>query len=645
MRLGLKVFLGVILIICCGVAFSAEEQAPPVEQPADEELISLNLTDQVSLRALLDYVQKQTGKSFVFDALPASETVTILPGRKISRKSLFTLFESVLAIKGYVMRPTTGDWIEIRKMSGIARKPLPILTPDDLRQLPETDAVLTVAYPLAHVSTNEILPAVQSLAYAAETVITLPRPNILLMTDYATNLRQLVTIVSLIDSGENFPSWKIIPLEYANAESLGVQFVRWLREDARLSGADQAQQTAYVDFDIGTNSLIVFAVPAKMKEIETIIAGLDIEPVSGSRNIAIFPLKNSKALDLEKTLQQLTDYQPPSGVSAVPGARQPRAAVRPQEAGMSAVKVLGDETSNSIIVFGPPEVQKDIANLIRELDGRKAQVFLEALVVQVVAGKDTDVGVELASWGGDAEDGGIGVTSFEYSDYDFETGVRTILPGQGLASAVIHDDQIPALLKALQTDNDGRVVSRPRILVNDHKEALFESLDEQPYTTLSSVTSTTSAVSFQGYAEAGTKLKIIPHIGEGGYLVLEMELEISQFTGTASSDSVPPPKRSDTLKSFVTVPDDSTIVIGGLSGYHKTTTVRKVPVLGDIPVFGRLFQREITIQDDSTEYVFIKAQIANQESFEDLKALSEAPIAESEAIQEDIQREESGSVD
>ncbi len=308
---------------------------------------------------------------------------------------------------------------------------------------------------------------------------------------------------------------------------------------------------------------------------------------------------------------------------AVPGAgaRGPAGAGAGAGGGLISagdLRIIGDENSNTVIVFGPADAQAEIEALIKELDKRKSQVLIEALVVQVSGGDNLDVGVELASWGSD----GIGVSAFGFSTYDYTTGTRTIKEDLGVTGAVIKNGEIPMLLRALLVEDSGKIISRPRLLANDNKEATFKSLDQQPTTQVNAISSNTSTTSFQGYQDAGTTLTITPQISEGGYLTLDITLEISQFTGTSEDASVPPPKRTDSLKSTITVPDKSTIVIGGLSGYHLTETIKQVPILGRIPILGALFRRTTRTRDDATEYIFIKAQIAKDEGFEDLLGIS-----------------------
>ena len=605
---------------------------PPAE-PGQEE-ITLSLTGPVQLRALLDWVQDVTGMYFMFeDATLATGSITLLPAGKIRRDHVLPLFESVLAYEQLVMVPSTGKWTIIKRAPDAGKSPIPLITPEQLMGMPDTDAVLTVVYPLKYSGVQDIQASVTQLAAGpgAGAIVALMRANVLLLTDYATNLKRIVTILDLIDVKDNVPQLRVFPLQYAGADQLAGLISRVVQAQAQASGSIREQQANKVDFDLGTNSLVVLALPPAMSDIEEMVLALDVKPDAGQRNIRFYPLKNTKAKDVAATLEALT-AQAPSGVRQVAGARQPVPTGMPGgigQIGDVAVKIVGDEATNAIIVVAPPEIQEEVANLINELDRRKSQVLIEALVVQVSAGKDLDVGVELSKeW----QDGTAG-TAFGLSTIDEDTGARVVDVGQGLTGTLLENSEVRVILHALLTDNEGQIVSRPRLLANDNAKATFDSVDEQPYTTLSTVTTTTAVTSFGDYAKAGTTLVITPHISEGDYLTLEIDLKISQFTGASISSSVPPPRRSDNVATEVTIPNDSTIIIGGLSGYHTTRIERKVPLLGDIPVLGWLFKRTIATRDDTTEYIFIKARLAKEDDFSDLLNLSNGAKAASDQLE------------
>ncbi|MHC4714649.1 MAG: secretin N-terminal domain-containing protein [Planctomycetota bacterium] len=615
----------------------AQETAQAPSGGAGERFISINLTGEVDLRTFLDYVSDRTGKVFLYDN-KFSGKVTLLAPVKLPEDRLFDLLEAMLEYEGFALEPV-GDWlIKVQRAQEAATKPLPFYRPEDLADIPDSDTMITLAYKLEYVGVPEIQTSLATFLGAARTgAAWLQRSNIIIITDYARNIRRIVDIIRMVDNADNVPDYEIIPLEYADAETLGRQIARVLQAESAILGASKGQQPQ-VEVDIATNSLIVVAVPAGLEKIKGLIADLDVEPEPGKRNFKIYRLKNATAEDVAPTLQALIQDRP-SGVRArpVPGARgAPPAQARAVAGtlGAAQVRIMGDEAQNAVIVIAPPDVQLEVEYLINELDRRRPQVVITALVVQVSGNETLDWGVELASWGKD----GIGVTSFGFSTYDYATGERVIEEGLGLTGAVINDDQIPVLLRALRVDSGGKIVARPKIVVNDNAEAQFQSEEDQPFTSVNTVTSTTATTSFGGYESAGTTLNITPHIGEGDYLGLEISLNLSQFTGEAPSPEVPPARRRDTLTTELTVPDQATIVIGGLSGYFSTEAVSKVPILGDIPLLGALFRRTRTVRDDSTEYIFIKAQIARDEDFERLLGISNEATEDAKRLEATVER-------
>jgi len=612
------------------ILFAAAAAAPATgaEAPGGRRMISINLPEEVDLRVFLDYVSKRTGKTFLFDEKFRNVRVTLLAPVSIPEENLFSLLEAMLEYEGWALEPAGDNLIKVRQAGEAGRKPMPLYLPEDLPDLPETDKMITLAYKVRYVGVPELQPVVAQLG-SQGAVVAIARSNVLIMTDYARNLKRLVKVIRMVDDPSNVPELKIVQLEYASAENLGKQLQRALQAEAKILGAPGPQQPT-VEFDIPTNTLILVATPSDIRKIEALIERLDVPPLAGGRNFQIYRLNNAKAGDVAETLQALIQ-EGPSGVRQVPGARG-RPSVEPSAAGVlgaADVRVIGDEGQNAVIVVAPPEVQSEIQFLIEQLDRRKPQVLIEALVVQVSGGSDLDIGVELAAFGEDA----LGVTNFDFSQFDFETGQRTIKEGLGLTHAIIDDEDIPFVLRVLLVENQGRVISRPRILANDNAEATFESLDEEPTTSINTVTSTTATTSFGGFQSAGTRLVITPHISDTGYLSLEITFEVSQFTGESTSTEVPPARRRDSVVTDITVPDRSTIVIGGLSGYHSSDVVSKVPILGDIPLLGALFRRTRTIWDDTTEYVFIKGQIARHEAFEDLLDLSGRAQKESRKLE------------
>lgn len=636
-------------------AETPESPAPVVPAPMlpEPRMITLTFTGPVDLREFLNYVSKATGRHFLYDEKILVGQVILLAPTKIPEDSLYALLESLLEYEGFALVPSTGGLIKVVSTRGpeLARRPLPLLLPEDLDSLPDSDTIVTTAYRLKYVGTPEVQSAVAPLLVASQgALIPIARSNILMLTDYLSNLKRIVKIIRIVDDEKNAPKVQVFQLVYANADFLAGQLMRVLRAEAGARAATAEQQQMVVEPDPATNKIIAVATDAAMKRIQELIEQLDVEPAETSRNVQFYELKNTKAEDVGQTLQQLAQ-QIPSGVRNIPGAGATgRPAAGPGVGLITAgeVKIIADKGSNSIIVMGPASAQADIKAIIEKLDKRRAQVLIKALVVQVSGGSDLDVGVELANWAGESKPGGVGVTAFDFSTYNYTTGVRTIKAAEGGTGYLVNDSQIPILLRALLVEDKGKIISRPMLMANDNSDATFKSLDQQPTSTVSAISSNTSTVSFGTYQEAGTTLTITPHIAptepavQGGeeptaYLSLDVKLEISQFTGTSTDPVIPPPKRTDNLEAKVTIPDQSTIVVGGLSGYHVTDKVRQVPLLGKLPILGALFRRTTRTVDDTTEYIFIKAQIAKDEQFKDLLGISKEAEDHSKIIENEVE--------
>jgi general secretion pathway protein D len=635
------------------VAAQPVEPAPSVAAPAlapeapslpsSTNEISVNLSGEVDLVTFLQGVAIATHTNFLYDdKILAGKKVRLLTPTKIPEDKLFQLLESVLEYEDIALVPSVGGIIKVIPVSQTTKKPMPLKFMEELDALPDSDRVLTAVYKLKYVTVPEVQPVIQPML-SQGAPIALLKSNILIITDSQSNLKRIAKIVTLIDDERNVAKLKITPIKHVSAEYLAGQIMRVVRAEAAGGAANKDQQQTNIDFDAPSNSLIIVATAQGMARIDELVDKLDVEPTQAASTRRRIALKNTIATKMATTLQQLAQG-PPSGVRNVPGAPagpgaryQPTAGAEgPGLITTGEVKIIADENTNSIIVFGPASALNEIEALVKDLDQRRAQVLIEALVVQVTGGNTLDVGAELGYFGGKSDHGGILNSNFGLSTFDFTTGVRTIKDGTGVTYAVVNSGQIPLLLRALLTENNGKVISRPRLLANDNEDAFFNSVDKQPTTTISQAVGVATTTSFNNYQEAGTKLKIKPTIsqgatgtagevaapGEGAYLTLKITLNISQFTGASTDPAVPPPQRSDDLETTVTVPDQSTIVIGGLSGYHITNTTDGIPFLSRIPVLGALFRHKVQKRDDTTEYIFIKAQVAKNIDFSDLIGLS-----------------------
>ncbi len=291
------------------------------------------------------------------------------------------------------------------------------------------------------------------------------------------------------------------------------------------------------------------------------------------------------------------------------------------------VHVLPDVSNNQVVIKAPQRLQPQFARLINKIDLRRPQVYIDAKIIVVTNREDFQLSVEtqLVNAGGG---GGALRTLFPGSPATVGNIVTPPVIGasQGIVAAVIKSDQVPVIINALAQSRSGRIVASPQLLVDDNEEATITSINQEPTTTTTVGTGTSPpTTSFSQYVEAGPKLTVKPRLSTGDLLSMEYEVELSSFTG-AGAAGVPPPKITNNIKSkSVTIPSDSTIVVGGLEFSQKSSTVFKVPFLGDIPLIGEAFKSTTNVDDKRTVYVFITPRIMRDPIGNDLRYISEGP--------------------
>jgi len=305
------------------------------------------------------------------------------------------------------------------------------------------------------------------------------------------------------------------------------------------------------------------------------------------------------------------------------------------------VFVLADKSNNQIVVKAPRRLQAQFARLIDRLDLRKPQVYVDAKIIQVTDSDEFRLAVEsqLINAGGT---GGVGTQRFPGGPLGIPTGTaaaRGILtpgivnPVTGLTAAIIKSDMVPIVITALASTTDARVVAEPKLLVDDNEEASIRSLEQRPTSTTTTTGGTGGGVvnGFGGFEDAGPELTVTPQISSGDYLRLKYELKLSSFVGEGVNGS-PPPRLLNEIKSdSVTVPSDSTIILGGLVFDNIRNTVFKVPLLGDIPLIGQAFRDERKTSTRTRLYVFLTPRILRDNTFEDLRLLSRGPMRAAKA--------------
>jgi len=425
-----------------------------------------------------------------------------------------------------------------------------------------------------------------------------------------------------------------------------------------------------------TNSLLVSATPRQHAAIALIISHVDRELDEISTPFVVYPLENQDPEELAATLGELVNAQLRSqagtagaaGAAGTAGARDTKIQTRATPGGGGRrsddfdITIVPDKATYSLVVYANKKNQQWISELIKELDNYRPQVLLDVTLVEITKQDDFSYDLNVLSSIPDmAYTSGLtgsiieGTTSgdilsllsaapdrSEFIDLQSDSGSFTGFYG---------DNKIQALFTAIQTKNYGRILAKPKLLVDDNQEGTIETRTTTYITRTRSSTQvpdtgapfTTTDTTFEPY-DASITLGIKPHISQGDNLRLEITLSRSDFLNFDSSSDKPPDQAVSDVQTVVTVPDNSTIILGGMDKINQSKGGSKVPILGDIPLLGGLFRSTGNTSSQSKLYIFIKAHIlrpGNQaEGREDLVEISRINRERFEKAEDEMQKYE-----
>lgn len=466
--------------------------------------------------------------------------------------------------------------------------------------------------------------------------------NALLITEFGPVLYAVAEMLEAMDQreAERQVILRKVPLEVLDAEELEGILESLLQESesslpqraAGDSGLSSGREKTKILSDPRSNSLIVSAVPEEMEKILALIENLDLPAEEVRRAFHIFPVQHALAADLVSLLETSFSAEGNRGTGGEGRRRE------------QPLHFVADPHTNSILVYGTGPRFQEVAEKIRALDVRLSQVLIEVAVVELNRDFRSAFGVEL----GEIENVGggrtrvFGATSFSDGALAFRR--RGLSGGSGQTSVSVSDNVLgilrgdefglPVLIRTMRSEQTGHLLSRPSILTNANQSARLSIGQEIP--TFQSTLAGNGVVqrSSEEYAEADLSLEITPNVSIDGSIRLAIDLSVDSFLAAASSDpdDLPPGKAIRRLSTEFTVPDGSTIVLGGLKQTTDSVDVQKVPILGDLPILGALFRREDRLAIETNLYLFLSPKVLDEPDFEDLRDLSREREAEVERL-------------
>ncbi|EIM1708767.1 GspD family T2SS secretin variant ExeD [Aeromonas dhakensis] len=531
----------------------------------------------------------------------------------LNEDQYYQFFLSVLDVYGFAVVPMDNGVLKVVRSKDAKTSAIPVV---DESNPGSGDEMVTRVVPVRNVSVRELAPLLRQLNDNAGggNVVHYDPSNVLLITGRAAVVNRLVEVVRRVDKAGD-QEVDIVKLKYASAGEM-VRLVTNLNKDGNNQGANTSLLLApKVVADERTNSVVVSGEPKARARIIQMVHQLDRD-LQSQGNTRVFYLKYGKAKDLVEVLKGVS--------SSIEADKKGGAATTTGGGGASIgggkLAISADETTNALVITAQPDVMSELEQVVAKLDIRRAQVLVEAIIVEIADGDGLNLGVQWANTNGGGTQftdtnlpiGSVAIAAKDYKDNGTTTGLASLAKEFNGMAAGFYKGNWAALVTALSTNTKNDILSTPSIVTMDNKEASFNVGQEVPVQS-GSQSSTTSDQVFNTIERktVGTKLVVTPQINEGDSVLLNIEQEVSsvaqtQATGTAT---LGPTFDTRTIKNAVLVKSGETVVLGGLMDEKTQEKVSKVPLLGDIPVLGYLFRSTTNTTSKRNLMVFIRPTI------------------------------------
>ena len=639
-RIGLAFLAGGLIAV--GPASAADDRAKPRPANAAEESVTLNFVN-AEIESVIKAVSQITGKNFLLDPR-VKGTINVVSGKPVPSSLAYPLLLSALRMQGFAAVEYNGvtkimPEAEAKTQAGPMRSGA---------GGPPGAQMLTKVFALQHESAVQLVPVLRPLIAPNNSINAYANNNTLVITDYADNLARLEKIIDALDTpyGEG-P--QVIPIRHASAIDLATMLSSLYGATSGAPG-DSSQRVSILA-DSRANSVIVSSDnPGKVARIRALIETLD-QPTAAAGNIHVVYLKNADAATVARTLRSIVtgETQSPLPSASLGGASTtgatgataaaPRTTTAPLQQSFSTTPagaltgggfIQADIANNALIITAPEPVYNNLRRVIDMLDKRRAQVYVEALIVELTSDRAAEFGLQWQNLTGTGPSGArvIGGTNFSTGGSNIiglieniakasTTGALGISPGLNLAviagTTAGGVPNLSVLARFLETEAKANILSTPNILTLDNEEARIIVGSNVPFITgqYAQTGSSLTASPFQTYdrRDVGLTLRIKPQISEGGIVRMQIFQEASSIQGTTLSNPAGPVTNKRSIESAVVVDDGGIVVIGGLIEDSWTMGEDKVPVLGDIPVLGAMFRYETRKRTKTNLMVFLRPQI------------------------------------
>ena len=608
-----------------------------------QQRVTLNFSNtdiEAVARAMADF----TGRTFIVDPR-VKGTVTLNVEQPLTKEEALAAFTTALRLQNIAVIDAGGIIRIVPEADArVQGGPVQLGGPAG-----RGDQVVTQVFRLNHESAVNIAQLLRPLVASNNPITAYAGNNTIVVTDYAENVRRIARIIAAIDTPAG-SEVDVIPLEHAIASDVAVLLSRLLEQPTQ-AGADAGRVSVLAE--PSTNTLLVRATtPARANLVRVLAQKLD-QPSAAPGNIHVVYLKNANAGNLARTLLGIAGPEA-AALSSQPGFQSQLqtqtgsrpvgsaparsltgapAAPTPVTGQLAGAQIQADPATNTLIVIAPEAMYRSVRSVIDKLDVRRAQVFIESLIIEVTSDQAAEFGIQwqagVGHLHGTDSSAGFATTNFGSTGQNIigiSQNPATI--GQGLAIGVAKGTitlpgvgvitNLQFLARALETMSKANILSTPNLLTLDNEEARIIVGQNVPFITGQFVTPASSGAAtvnpFQTVErrDVGLTLRVRPQISESGTIKLVIYQEVSSVQDSSNPAGIITNMRA--IETNVLVDDGAIVVLGGLVQDSVSNTTDKVPVLGDLPLIGQLFRFETRRQQKTNLMVFLRPYIVREDA-------------------------------
>lgn len=597
----------IIALLATGGNLMAAEPKAAIQ----EQTWTVNFKD-TDIVEVVKFVQEVTGKPIIVDP-KVRGPIRVIANKPLNKRDLYNLFLAVLDVHGFTAFESDGV---VRVIVNREARNLPIPTEQNIRS--RDDGYVTQIIQLNNISAAKVLAAVRPLVPQYAHLSAYEPSNALIISDTRANIARINDLILQMDKAAVLAT-DVLQLRYAQATEV-VAMITQLEKPDPNRGVTTSPPIVVADKRI--NAVIVSGDEMSRARIRGVVESLDRSQTRNS-NVRVRYLNYSKATDVAKVITGMQQ-----GQGAKPGEASPG----------SQTNVQADEATNSVLVTADNDNMQSVMAIIDSLDIRRAQVLVEAIIVEVNTGGSKQLGVQWmytdtkagfgSSTDGTGQIGALGQGAIDILPSNDkptnDKGLASLasglsqISGQVFGAARLGDrTNFIGLLKMLQTQSNANILSTPNLLTTDNTKASISVGSKVPFKT-GSYSGTTTGNNGGGNnfsspfntiqrESVGLKLEVTPHINQGDTLTLDIKQEVSDISDKDNPDG--PITAERTIDTQILLGDGQTVVLGGLIRDTASVGSTRVPLLGSIPLVGKLFRTENRSKEKTNLLVFIRASI------------------------------------